>query len=288
MPRGGQTDAGGTYNTHAADIETTLRRMRSLRWTHGDFHFGQTLGNGRAATVYRAVHKSTGMRFAIKKCHAKGMSVEAERVRVEEEIAVHSTLFHPAVTTFYGSFTDHVGNVYMILEYCKRGDLFNLLYSPRIGHYGGNDEDDFVMSEAEVCERVLGPLISAVAYLHDRDIVHRDIKPENLMLSNESKGCKLADFGFAIDTSRDRAFTRWGPVENPHSCPPVSALEELCFFPERRFCRECTQARDVPLGAYHAPRAPLPLKNEASHATFAYSRFYINSTYPRRHNLAFS
>ena len=130
---------------------------------------------------------------------------------VEQEIAVHSTLFHPAVTTFYGSFTDHVGNVYMILEYCKRGDLFNLLYSPRIGHYGGNDEDDFVMSEADVCERVVGPLISAVAYLHDRDIVHRDIKPENLILSNESNGCKLADFGFAIDISRDRAFTRWGP-----------------------------------------------------------------------------
>ena len=235
MPGGGQTEAGGTYDTHAVKMENTLRQMRSLRWSVSDFHFGRVIGKGRASTVQLAVHVSTGMQFAIKKCPGAIMSVEAERVRVEEEIAVHSTIFHPAITTFYGSFTDHDGNVYLILEYAKRGDLFNLLYSARIGHYDGNDEDDFVMSEAEVCERVMGPLISAVAYLHDRDIVHRDIKPENLMLSNESKGCKLADFGFAIDTSRDCAFTRWGPQKILIPVRPSRHSRSCAFSPSDVF-----------------------------------------------------
>ena len=208
MQRG---DAGGTYDNRAVRTENSLTRIRSQQWSVSDFHFDRAIGKGRASKVRLAVHVSMGLQFAIKICHGEIMRVEAERVRVEKEIAVHSTIFHPAITFFYGSFTDHVGNVYMILEYAKRGDLFNLLYSARIGHPDDNDEDDFVMSEADVCERVVGPLISAVAYLHDRDIVHRDIKPENLILSNESNGCKLADFGFAIDISRDRAFTRWGP-----------------------------------------------------------------------------
>ena len=232
MQRG---DAGGTYDTHAVKIENSLTRIRSLRWSVSDFHFDRAIGKGRASTVRLAVHVSTGMHFAIKKCLGEAMSVGAERVRVEGEIALHSTIFHPAVTTFYGSFTDQDGNVYMILEYAKRGDLFNLLYSPRVGHYDGNDEDDFVMSEAEVCERVMGPLISAVAYLHDRDIVHRDIKPENLMLSNESKGCKLADFGFAIDTSRDRAFTRWGRQKTLIPVRPSRHSRSCAFSPSDGF-----------------------------------------------------
>ena len=232
--RGAGEDAGGTDTGHhrtAVKIENTLRKMRSLRWRVNDFRFLQTLGYGRASTVYRAVHVTTGMEFAIKKCHAAKMTIACERLRLEKEIAVHSNLFHPAITTFYGSFTDQQGNVYIILEYAKRRDLFNLLYSTPVRDYDDNSEDHTTMTEVDICERVLGPLISAVAYLHDRDIIHRDIKPENLILSNESNGCKLADFGFAVDTSRDNAVTRWGPKKSSFLSARLGT-REMCFFPD--------------------------------------------------------
>eukprot|EP00388_Colpodella_angusta_P014985 GDKJ01037272.1.p1 GENE.GDKJ01037272.1~~GDKJ01037272.1.p1 ORF type:complete len:460 (+),score=34.80 GDKJ01037272.1:63-1442(+) len=43
---------------------------------------------------------------------------------------------------------------------------------------------------------VMVQLLSAVAYLHDTDIIHRDIKPENILI-NTPADIKLADFGLA-------------------------------------------------------------------------------------------
>ena len=44
-------------------------------------------------------------------------------------------------------------------------------------------------------------LMSAIAYLHARNIVHRDLKAENLLLENESDeaNLKLIDFGVSCE-----------------------------------------------------------------------------------------
>ena len=190
-----------------------VRQLQSLEWHVRDFRFLQVIGKGRASTAYRAIH-ACGVKFAVKKCHAWD-AIEANRVK--QEIEIHSSLLpHPDITSFYGSFRDDVGQVYMILEYAKRGDLFSNLYSaPSSPNLCSDDpRSAFVFSEAEVRERVVKPLISAVAYLHSRDIIHCDIKPENMLLNDMSQGFKLADFGFATDLKRNRANKRWGHINN--------------------------------------------------------------------------
>ena len=228
-----------TTTTRVTAQENTLRRLQTIRsWKLSDFQLLGILGYGRASTVYRARHVSTGLNMAIKKVEMASFDTHLQRQLITSEISLHASVYHPSITSFFGSFRDERGDVYMMLEYAKRGDVFNMLYDERGAaalwaqtsltsssssaaaaaahhHHGGR----LLMSESDVCERILGPLISAVAHLHARDIVHRDIKPENLMVSDDGMGCKLADFGFAVDVSRcpRGVSTRLG---TPEYCAP--------------------------------------------------------------------
>ena len=40
-------------------------------------------------------------------------------------------------------------------------------------------------------------LLSALEYLHNKQITHRDLKPENIMITNNSCNVKIIDFGLA-------------------------------------------------------------------------------------------
>ena len=46
--------------------------------------------------------------------------------------------------------------------------------------------------DASTC---IANLVSAVAYLHSKDILHRDIKPNNILIQPEPMAAILADFG---------------------------------------------------------------------------------------------
>lgn len=40
-------------------------------------------------------------------------------------------------------------------------------------------------------------MVSALIYLHQRNVIHRDIKPENLLLGHDDQ-LKIADFGWSV------------------------------------------------------------------------------------------
>lgn len=68
------------------------------------------------------------------------------------------------------------------------------------------------MLEAHVVKHVMAPFLSALCYLHARAVLHRDIKPENILLSGEGE-IKVADFGLAIDTGREKPMSRVGTLD---------------------------------------------------------------------------
>lgn len=71
----------------------------------------------------------------------------------------------------------------MLLDFVCGGELFS--YLRNAGRFN-NATSNFYASE----------IVSALDYLHTRQIVYRDLKPENLLLDREGH-LKLTDFGFA-------------------------------------------------------------------------------------------
>jgi len=97
------------------------------------------------------------------------------------------------------------------MEYAEGGDLFDAIQKRHNGvaHNITSsllEEDEKLCgmngyTEAE-CAKITSQVLSALVYLHDRNIVHKDIKPENVLLHKpdvpeEDLCVKLSDFGLA-------------------------------------------------------------------------------------------
>ena len=87
------------------------------------FRIIQQLGRGHFATVYLAVEKSTGHRFAVKRFEKRpGDSSKTDGL--QQEIAVLMSVSHPNLMCLRETFDEDDG-VYLILELAPEGELFN-------------------------------------------------------------------------------------------------------------------------------------------------------------------
>lgn len=55
-----------------------------------------------------------------------------------------------------------------------------------------------------ICKYVLMKTLEGLHYLHERHIIHRDIKSDNLLMNVKGE-VKLADFGYAVQLTEQRA-----------------------------------------------------------------------------------
>jgi len=175
-----------------------------------DFLILGELGVGVHSKVFHVRHKTTKMEMALK-CYYRASLNDVTLQLVRDEMRIHSSVFHPSITAFYGWFEDDAaegGNLYLLLELAKRGDVFSLIQT-----WSGGDSDGSLPSEGHACRTIIRPLISAVAHLHARGIMHRDIKAENLLMTDDHLSVKLADFGFAVNFRQRPLMTRVGTLE---------------------------------------------------------------------------
>jgi len=76
--------------------------------------------------------------------------------------------------------------LFIVTELVTGGELFDKIVE--LGQYSEKD-----------AALLVGKMVSAIAYLHDKGIVHRDLKPENLLLKDNENisEVKIADFGLS-------------------------------------------------------------------------------------------
>ena len=142
------------------------------------------LGKGHFATVYLAVERNTGMKFAVKKFERRPGGGEKSKVEgLEQETAILKGVSHPNVLCLKDTFDEEDG-VYIVLELATEGELFNWIVMKG------------KLTEEET-RKLFIQLFQGIKYLHERNIVHRDIKPENILLIDQNLSAKLADFGLS-------------------------------------------------------------------------------------------
>jgi len=193
----------------------------------GPFDLQRIIGRGGMGLVWEAVHRSQGLRVAVKTL--KGEAGADAQVLFDREVRAVAALQHPGIVAVL----DHgvvsaaaadpaagplaVGGPYLVMELCSGGTAKSLVRRVRWPEL----------------RDLLHRLLEALAYAHARRVIHKDIKPGNVLLPGEDDlrpGPKLVDFGIAQTVARDRVTTD-GPTDNFYGSPSYVAPEQIRVAP---------------------------------------------------------
>lgn len=146
-------------------------------------HNGPVLGSGVSGTVRLVTHKATGVKYAVKILDL-GLIKSAEGLaQLRQEIYIMCQLDHPNIVRLEEVY-ESMSEIYLVLELCHGGDLFDRL----------DEQSDYHYTEAR-CASLVKQMLSSVRYLHSRNIVHRDLKLENFLFSTRGEDSILKMIG---------------------------------------------------------------------------------------------
>ncbi|TGZ74083.1 hypothetical protein CRM22_001136 [Opisthorchis felineus] len=140
-------------------------------------------GYGKVFLVQKVDGKDKGKLYAMKVLKkARLVCNEKDKAHTVSERNILQMLRHPFLVRLHYAFQNH-SNLYIVLEYCPGGELFNYL------------EREGALLENAACFYT-AEIILAIGHLHSLGIIYRDLKSENVLLDRQGH-VKLTDFGLS-------------------------------------------------------------------------------------------
>ena len=175
------------------------------------------LNHGSFGMVFLAKDVQTKEFVAIKCLSKASAAKESTAFDYDEnsvELICHESLGrYPNIVNLLHSFETRA-HVYLVLEYCAMGDLYEAIRIGR-GPLETKNVRDFMLQ-----------LVDAVQFMHSKGFYHRDIKPENIFITQDGS-MKLGDLGLAtsdkwsyeasVGSDRYMAPEQYAPEENGYS-----------------------------------------------------------------------
>jgi serine/threonine-protein kinase len=191
----------------AKHLDAVLKEVGAVEAIGGEWSASRqlirvdTLGEGGAGKVYRAVDLRDGQEVAVKEVSLADYTQERRKQLIESvrnEYAVAVTLPDtPGIAKVRGLLSDPDGTLYIVQDLIK-GTSLAKLYAPD--------------PKAEKLLPLLLDVIDALGILHGNNIVHRDLKPDNVMVRRGRKRDEavLIDFGIALLDGEQDMLMRYG------------------------------------------------------------------------------
>ncbi|KAI1720690.1 protein kinase domain-containing protein [Ditylenchus destructor] len=198
----GHRSAGMSTSTSSARMQQG--RSRAGEDPHiGKYKLLKTIGKGNFAKVKLAKHIPTGIEVAIKIIDKTALN-HSSLQKLFREVKIMKQLDHPNIVKLY-QVMETEQTLYLVMEYASGGEVFDYLVA-----HGRMKE-----KEARAKFR---QIVSAVQYLHSKNVIHRDLKAENLLLDGDMN-IKIADFGFS------NQFSAGNKLDTFCGSPPYAAPE---------------------------------------------------------------
>ena len=176
---------------------------------------------GNFSEVYLTTKAGSNRIFITKKMDRITNSIESSQNRcnyIQNEITILRQLDHPNIVKFENYWHDDKFH-YLVMEYINGGNLSNCLkkYKKKYGKQAFTEE---------IVQYLMKQIVSAIKYIHSKNIIHRDIKLDNIMVNfDNTNDCqnlnmmkakiKIIDFGFAVELKHGHlAYSAFGTGPN--------------------------------------------------------------------------
>ncbi len=190
-----------------------------------DNYIGRVLGNryvlkevigvGGMAVVYKAIDNIDNKTVAVKILKDEHKANDEFRRRFKNESKAIAVLSHQNIVKVYDvSFGETVQ--YIVMEYIE-----GITLKQYIQKRGVLDWREAVIFTAQI--------LKALQHAHERGVIHRDIKPQNIMLLNDNRTIKVADFGIARfnNMSDTKTISDGAAIGSVHYISPEQAKGEV-------------------------------------------------------------